>query len=177
MALLNMPITLERPGDAAAIRALTEAAFRDRPYSDQTEAGIIDALRAAGALTLSLVAIQDGVIVGHAAFSPVRITAAPGDWYGLGPISVRPDRQRRGIGRALVRDGLERLKSLMAAGCVVLGDPAYYARFGFQADPELSHGDAPPGYLQRVVLEGPPPKGEVAYHPAFDASQGKDSIG
>jgi putative acetyltransferase len=165
-----MQITPERPEDAAAIRALTEAAFKDMPHSSQTEARIIDALRAAGALTLSLVAIEEGVIVGHAAFSPVQIAGALDDWYGLGPVSVRPDRQRSGIGQALIREGLRRLKSAMAAGCVVLGDPAYYGRFGFEADPDLHYGAAPPVYFQRIVLEGPPPKGEVRFHPGFDAS-------
>jgi putative acetyltransferase len=165
-----MQITPERPEDAAAIRALTEAAFKDMPHSNQTEARIIDALRAARALTLSLVAIEDGVIVGHAAFSPVQIAGAPGDWYGLGPVSVRPDRQRSGIGQALIREGLQRLKSRKAAGCVVLGDPAYYGRFGFEADPDLHYGDAPPVYFQRIILEGPPPKGEVRFHRGFDAS-------
>lgn len=156
--------------DATAIRRLTEAAFKGVPYSDETEAQIVDALRAASALTISLVAIEAGDIVGHAAFSPVSINGAAGDWYGLAPVSVTPEQQRRGIGQALIRDGLHRLKSMKAAGCVVLGDPGYYGRFGFESDPELYYGEVPPGYFQRLIFTGPSPKGDVHYHPGFDAS-------
>src|SRR5689334_4880150 len=109
-----MQIRLERPEDAATIHALTDAAFKGMPFSDETEAGVIDGLRAAGALTLSLVATEGGEIVGHVAFSPVQINGEAGDWYGLGPVSVWPDHQRRGIGQALIRDGLQRLRSLGA---------------------------------------------------------------
>lgn len=165
-----MQIRPERPEDAVAIRILTDAAFKGVPHSDQTEAKIVEALRTAQALTLSLVAVQDGEVVGHVAFSPVRINGATNDWHGLGPVSVLPERQGGGIGQALVRDGLRRLRSADAAGCVVLGDPAYYGRFGFEYDPDLYYGDAPPGYFQRLALSGAPPKGEVTYHPAFEAS-------
>lgn len=165
-----MQIRLERPEDAATIRALTEAAFKDMPFSDQTEAKVIDALRAAGALTLSLVAAQGGEVMGHVAFSPVRINGETGDWYGLGPVSVWPHRQRAGIGQALIREGLQRLQSLGAGGCVLLGDPAYYRRFGFERDPDLYDLDAPPGAFQRVSLNGSRPRGAVRFHPAFDVS-------
>jgi len=168
--LINMQIRPECPEDAAAIGILTDAAFKDVPHSDQTEAKIVEALRTAQALTISLVAVQDGEVVGHVAFSPVRINGVAGDWYGLGPVSVRPGQQRAGIGHALIRDGLHRLRSAGAAGCVVLGDPAYYGRFGFEYDPQLHYGDAPPGYFRRLTLSGSPPKGEVTYHPAFEAS-------
>ena len=164
-----MRIRQERPGDEAAIRTLTDAAFRGVAFSNQTEAAIVEALRAASVLTISLVAVEAGKIVGHVAFSPVMIDGAGGDWYGLGPVSVRPDRQRSGIGQALVRDGLRRLGSMAAGGCVVLGDPGYYSRFGFQYDPELWYGDVPAGYFQRLILGGPAPKGEVHFHPSFDA--------
>lgn len=159
----------ETPADAAAIRALTEAAFRDAPHGSGAEAAIVDALRAAGALGLSLVACENGQITGHAAFSPVRIGTGEGQWFGLGPISVRADRRRHGIGAALVREGLSRLRRQGAAGAVVLGDPAWYGRFGFISDGALRYGDIPAAYMQRVLLAGPPPEGEVRYHPAFDA--------
>ena len=165
-----MQIRPECPKDAAAIGILTDAAFKDAPYSNQTEAKIVEALRTAEALTISLVAVQDGEVVGHVAFSPVRINGVANDWHGLGPVSVRPEQQGGGIGQALIRDGLHRLKSAGAAGCVVLGDPAYYGRFGFQHDPELYYGDAPPKYFQRLTLSGAPPKGEVTYHPGFEVS-------
>lgn len=163
-----MEIRWERLEDAATIHALTTTAFRGMPYSDGAEARVIDALRAAGALTLSLVAIRDGGIVGHVAFSPVTINGEAGDWYGLGPVSVWPERQRSGIGQALIREGLRRLRSMGAGGCVLLGDPTYYARFGFQNDPDLRHDGAPAWAFQCLTLNGPSPRGEVRFHPGFD---------
>lgn len=165
-----MQIRQERPQDAATIHALTEAAFKDMPFSDQTEAKVVDALRAAGALTLSLVATEGGEILGHVAFSPVRINADAGDWYGLGPVSVWPDRQRRGIGQHLIREGLQRLQAMGAGGCVLLGDPRYYRRFGFESDPGLYAVGAPPGAFQCLTLNGARPRGPVSFHPAFDVS-------
>jgi putative acetyltransferase len=165
-----MQIRQERPEDAAKIRALTDAAFKGMPFSDQTEAKVIDALRAAGVLTLSLVATDGGEIIGHVAFSPVQVKREASDWYGLGPVSVWPDHQRRGIGQALIREGLQRLQSMGAGGCVLLGDPAYYRRFGFESDPDLYDVGAPPGAFQRLSLNGSRPRGEVSFHPAFDVS-------
>jgi len=165
-----MQIRQERPEDATTIRALTDAAFKGMPFSDQTEAKVIDGLRAAGALTLSLVATEGDEIIGHVAFSPVQINGATGDWYGLGPVSVWPEHQRTGIGQALIREGLRRLRSLSAGGCVLLGDPRYYRRFGFESDPDLYDVDAPPGAFQRLSLNGSRPSGEVRFHPAFDVS-------
>jgi putative acetyltransferase len=158
----------ERASDHAAIRAVTVAAFERSAYGHHNEADIVEALRAEGALTLSLVAEADGAIVGHVAFSPVRITDSEGDWHGLAPLSVAPAWQGRGIGQALVREGLKALESLNSAGCVVLGDPAYYGRFGFRNDPGLRYGEAS-SYLQRLVRHGRAPAGEVRYHPAFGA--------
>ena len=165
-----MQIRLERPDDATTIHALTDTAFKGMPFSDNTEARVIDALRAAGALTLSLVATQGGEIVGHVAFSPVTINGEAGDWYGLGPVSVWPDRQRTGIGQALIREGLRRLQSMGAGGCALLGDPAYYTRFGFQNDPDLRHAGAPAWAFQCLTLNGPRPNGQVSFHPGFDGS-------
>lgn len=163
-----MQIRPERPEDAATIHALTAEAFSGRPFSDGAEPRVIDALRAAGALTLSLVATHDGEVVGHVAFSPVTINGESGDWYGLGPVSVWPDRQRTGIGQALIREGLQRLRSMGAGGCVLLGDPAYYARFGFENDPDLRHAGAPAWAFQRLLLNGARPRGDVSFHPSFD---------
>lgn len=163
-------IRSERPEDVETIHALTLAAFKDMAYSSQTEAKIVDSLRAAGALTLSLVAIQNQTLVGHVAFSPVTINPIEGDWYGLGPVSVWPEHQRQGIGQALIGEGLQRLKALPTAGCVVLGDPNYYGRFGFEHDPDLRYPSVPSRYFQRLTFRGPSPKGEVHYHPSFDVT-------
>jgi putative acetyltransferase len=164
-----MNIRLETPNDTDAVRSVTIAAFKDAPHSSQTEAYIVDALRDAGALTLSLVAEEHGQIIGHTAFSPVTINGEAGRWFGLGPVSVEPACQRRGIGVALISDGLQRLKDGGAHGCVVLGDPTYYGRFGFAVDPELRYSGAPPEYFQVLNFGELRPKGEVAYHAGFDA--------
>ncbi len=157
----------ERPDDVNAIRALTETAFGTAPHADGTEHVIIDRLRAAGALTLSLVVESDGVIIGHVAFSPVTVSDGSANWYGLGPISVDPSRQGEGIGGRLVEDGLQRLKALGAAGCVLLGDPGYYGRFGFAADPKLTLDGVPPEYFMRVAFSPVYGEGTVSYHPGF----------
>jgi len=157
----------ERPEDVAAIRRITLEAFEHAPYSDQREADIVDALRADGVLSVSLVAVVDGGIAGHIAFSPVEIGGEKGAWHGLGPIAVRPIHQGRGIGQALVWAGLDGLATLGASGCVLLGAPAYYGRFGFESDPGLYYGEGPSPYFQRLILAGPPARGEVRYHAAF----------
>lgn len=163
-----MIIRPEAKDDHDQIRDLTSVAFAPMPYSSGTEAAIIDGLRVAAALTLSLVAVDADRIVGHVAFSPVTIEGALIGWYGLGPVSVRPDRQRAGIGQALIRKGLGQLKAQGAAGCVVLGDPHYYARFGFAADRALTYADAPARNFMCLAFAPPLPQGEVRFHPAFD---------
>ncbi|WP_417672996.1 GNAT family N-acetyltransferase [Pseudodonghicola sp.] len=164
-----MQIRNERPDDRAIIGEITTAAFANHPFSQQTEAAIIDALRDAGALRLSLVAEDGQEILGHAAFSPVEIDGKPGGWYGLGPLSVRPDRQRQGIGGALLREGLARLKDQGAAGVVLVGDPAYYSRFGFGPLPGLRFDGAPARNFMGLVLNGPEAAGTVTFHPGFGA--------
>nr|WP_298101912.1 N-acetyltransferase [uncultured Shinella sp.] len=157
----------EREDDIDAIRRLTETAFKTALHADGTEHVIIDRLRAAGALALSLVVEMDGVIVGHVAFSPVSLSDGSADWYGLGPISVDPAHQGGGIGGMLVRDGLERLKGLGAAGCVLLGDPAYYSRFGFVSGSRLTLDGVPPEYFMHVAFSPVYGGGTVTYHPGF----------
>lgn len=165
-----MDIREETPGDAGIIREITEAAFATAPHASGTEGRIVDALRAAGALHLSLVAEEDGAVVGHVAFSPVTIGGATCGWSGLGPVSVRPDRQGLGIGSLLIRAGLERLRTDGVQGCVVLGNPGYYGRFDFVADPALTYPGPPAEYFMALRFGGPAPAGLVAYHPAFDVA-------
>ena len=162
-----MEIRPENPRDIEAIRELTTAAFAAAEHRSGTEAAIVDALRGAGALTLSLVAVSQGELAGHIAFSPVLVEGKDCGWYGLAPLSVKPDRQHRGIGQELVRDGLRRLLALGAAGCVVLGAPAYYQRFGYACDARLRFGGAPAEYFLRLAFAGTIPVGEVTYHTAF----------
>lgn len=156
----------EAPGDAEAIGALTTEAFADAAHRSGTEADIVAALRADGQLSLSLVAEAGGVVVGHLAVSPVTIPGAEG-WFGLGPVSVVPGHQGRGIGGALIRAALAQLETDGAAGCVVLGDPGYYPRFGFEQRPGLGFDGVPAEYFMARVFRGPVPQSNVAYHPAF----------
>lgn len=162
-----MIIRDETAADVDAIRALTAVAFADMPYSYGSEPAIIDRLREAGALTLSLVAGDQGQVVGHVAFSPVTIVGEAEGWYGLGPISVLPACQGQGIGSALVIEGLKRLRGLDAKGCVLAGNPAYYGRFGFSVDPDFVYPGIPPEYFMRLAFSPVYAGGTVAYHPAF----------
>ena len=165
-----MIIRDEQPADIPAVRALVTGAFRDAPHSSQTEAAIVDGLRGAGVLALSLVASDGGALLGHVAFSPVAIGGQELGWYGLGPLAVHPEMQGRGIGQALVCAGLDRLKAIGAKGCVLLGAPAYYGRFGFATDPRLWLADVPQEYFQVLAFGGQLPAGEVRYHAAFEAA-------
>ena len=165
-----MEIREESPGDEAAIAALVAAAFAGAPHSAGTEAAIVAALRAAGALSLSLVAVEGGAAVGHVAFSPVAIGGRACGWLGLGPLAVLPGRQGGGIGGALVRAGLARLRAAGAAGCVLLGEPGYYRRFGFRAEPGLSLAGVPPAYFLALPFGAAVPRGPVTYHAAFQAA-------
>lgn len=167
---MNITIRPEHPADARIIRQLTETAFKGAGYSSGTEGAIIDALRAADALTISLVATINDEVVGHVAVSPVKIGDADNGWFGIGPVSVRPDLQSKGIGSALIRDGLGRLRNLGANGCVVLGNPDYYRRFGFAHDPALRYPGPPPEYFMRLSFGSSKVSGRVSFHPGFSAS-------
>ncbi len=164
---MKLSIRAERQGDEAAIRALTAAAFADLPYSDGSEPRIIDAMRDDGDLALSLVAETGGEILGHVAFSPVTLEGGEDGWFGLGPVSVHPDRQRRGIGTRLIEAGIAELHLRGARGIVLVGDPAYYARFGFERDPRLAYPHPGGEHLQRLILSGEGTGGVVRYAPAF----------
>lgn len=166
---MRVCIRQEQRSEAEAIEALVAAAFRDARHSSHTEQFIVKALREAGQLALSLVAEEEGALVGHVAVSPVTISDGSDGWYGLGPISVAPARQGQGIGSRLMQEALAELRRRDAAGCVVLGDPGYYGRFGFQAEPALVLPDVPPEYFQALAFRGRVPTGRVSYHEAFNA--------
>jgi predicted N-acetyltransferase YhbS len=165
----DVHILPELAGDAVAIASITREAFRTHPHSRHTEELIIAALREAGALSVSLVAEVSGRAVGHIAYSPVSVSDRSPRWYGLGPVAVVPRAQRVGIGSALVLQSLSVLRDLGAEGCVVLGEPGFYARFGFANRQTLSLAGVPPRYFLALSLSGRFPVGEVAYHAAFTA--------
>jgi len=119
---------------------------------------------------VSLVAELDGRVVGHIAFSPVAFSDGTRDWYGLGPVSVLPEYQRQGIGRALVKEGLSRLKAMHARGCCLVGHPDYYRQFGFRNAPGLMLEGVPPEFFFALPFDGPMPQGTVAFHEAFAAT-------
>jgi len=169
---MNQKFTIrnERPGDIASIAYVTEEAFKTLEISDHTEQFIINALRAAGALTISLVAEMDGNVIGHIAFSPVTMSDGTSDWYGLGPVSVLPDYQGQGVGKVLIEEGLSRLNDINAKGCCLVGHPDYYKKFGFNNVTDLVHEGVPQEVFFVLSLDGNIPRGEVTFHDAFKAT-------
>lgn len=168
----KMPAMLIRPetsNDLDAIRHIHQEAFRHHPHSNGNEHALVDELRKAGALTLSLVAEVDGFTVGHVAFSEVGISDGTKGWFGLGPIGVLPSHQSQGVGQALIREGLKRLELQNVAGCVVLGEPEYYGSFGFAANSGLTLEGVPAEYFMALAFGTNTPQGTVSYHAAFDA--------
>jgi len=167
--LNRLQIRTETAKDTESITRVTERAFKAHPHSDQTEHFIILALRRAAVLSLSLVAEQDNQVIGHVAFSPVQFSDGSLNWYGLGPVAVLPELQGRGIGKALIERGLSDLRAMGAEGCVLLGDPDYYGRFGFRSRPDCIYEGVPQEYFQSLTFEQRPATGKVTYHEAFSA--------
>lgn len=162
-----MQIRPETASDIGQIEAVTLAAFATAAYSNHREQLIIATLRRSRRLTVSMVADLEGVVVGHAAASPVTISDGTAHWYGLGPVSVAPGYQRRGFGAALVRAVLRALEQDRAAGCVVLGEPDYYRRFGFCRRADLRLPGVPAEYFQAAAFGSIWPSGDVTYDAAF----------
>ncbi len=169
MPIADILIRDEHTDDVEIITAITAAAFETLAISDHTEQFIVKALRAAGALTISLVAEVAGTGAGHIAFSPIVISDGTPDWYGLGPVSVLPQYQRMGVGKALIWEGLSRLKSLGAKGCSLVGHPEYYGRFGFENVTGLSLEGVPPEAFFALAFDGRLPQGRVTFHEGFGA--------
>jgi putative acetyltransferase len=159
----------ETHDDVCAITEVTVAAFKTLEISNHTEQLIIEALRAAKALTISLVAEMDGRVIGHIAFSPVTISDGTPNWYGLGPVSVLPEHQRKGIGKALIKEGVSRLKDMNVQGCCLVGHPGYYRNFGFTNISGLVHEGVPQEVFFALSFDGHAPQGAVAFHEGFKA--------
>jgi len=165
-----MQIRPEQSAECAAIHDLTRRAFAPKDFSDKTEQYVIDELRRQRALALSLVAVRDGVIVGHVAFSPMVVASGEKGWFALGPISVEPDLQKKGIGSALIQHGLNELRQRNARGCILLGDINYYGRFGFVNMPEIAPPDLPSAHLHVLAFGDTLPSSRVQFHKAFEIS-------
>jgi putative acetyltransferase len=166
---MNMKIVIrsETDADVNAIAEITIAAFKNLEISNHTEQFIITTLRATKALTISLVAEVDGRVIGHIAFSPVTISDGTRNWYGLGPVSVLPQYQRQGIGKALIQEGLSRLKHMNAQGCCLVGHPDYYRKFWFNNMPELVLEGVPQEVFFALSFEGHAPHGTITFHDGF----------
>ena len=131
------------------------------------EAELVEKLRHEGALTVSLVAeLADGVI-GQVAFSPAQSQDTSQQWYTLGPLAVFPVHQRLGIGSQLVEAGLQALEQLGAAGCILVGNPAFYTRFGFRLAPEQAAPGVPKEYFMLRPFGNQIPSGPIIFHPVF----------
>jgi putative acetyltransferase len=158
-----MIVRLEMPGDVVAIRIVEEIAFGRRD-----EARLVDDLRAAGDAVFSLVAVDDGIVAGHAIFSRLQ---APFPALALGPVAVLPEYRRRGIASQLIREGIARSEAAGWAAIFVLGDPAFYRRFGF--DVRKARGFTSPyagPHLMALSPGGddlPADTGIIEYAPAF----------
>jgi putative acetyltransferase len=173
----NIVIRSETAADVSAITEVTVAAFKTLEISNHTEQFIIAALRAAKALTVSLVAEVDGRVVGHIAFSPLIISDGTRNWHGLGPVSVPPEYQRQGIGKALIQEGLSRLRDMNARGCCVVGHPDYYRKFGFKNVPGLVVEGVPQEVFFALSFDGRIPQGTVTFHEAFKADGRQQGAG
>jgi putative acetyltransferase len=161
-------IRAEQVSDIEPIRCVVTAAFAGVAQSNQKESLLVDELRDCGALRVSLVAEIKGQIVGHVAFSPVTVDGLLCDWFGLAPLAVSPIYQRSGIGSRLVNAGLGSLRAIGAKGCVVLGEPDYYGRFGFVARDKLIFENVPAQFFIAQSFTGDYPCGKVQYHRAFE---------
>jgi putative acetyltransferase len=164
---VNIVIRSEAPGDHAAIYDLTKRAFAPMPYAGGDEQDLINKLRDVGALAISLVAELDGRIVGHVAFSPAFAADGSEGWYALGPVSAEPELKHQGIGSAIIKAGIAMLRERDAAGCVLVGNPAYYSRFGFVPFPNLCPAGEPAEYFQILLLRIVEPTAIVRFHPLF----------
>lgn len=169
-----MQIRSETAQDIEAIEQLILAAFDNHPHhapgQATTEHRIVNRLRSEQALALSLVAEEDGQIVAHVGFSPVQINGQASHWLCMAPVSVAPARQNQGIGSALIRQALQTLQdSGKVSGVVVLGDPAYYGRFGFHSKHGFVVPGVPPAYFQALAFAADTAmQGEIGFHSAFE---------
>lgn len=166
---MSIELRAESTEDVSVIHEVVTAAFLQAAHTGHNEQYIVKALRNDNALALSIVAAREGTVIGYVALSPVAIADGTAAWYGLGPIAVVPHEQGKGVGALLMDYAISQLKKINANGCVLLGNPKYYSRFGFRVKEGLVLEGVPAEYFQARLLNGDWPKGQVMYHPAFFA--------
>ncbi|WP_111428430.1 GNAT family N-acetyltransferase [Rhodobacteraceae bacterium DSL-40] len=164
-----MLIRDEGPADIPAIGRVVTEAMKMLAQATGTEAAIVTRLRADDALTLSLVAEEEGAVIGHLAASMARVGSQDG-WGLIGPLAVLPSWHGQGIGSALMAEALRRLRTT-CRGAALVGDPGYYHRFGFRAFPGLHVPGCPPEVVLALPFDGTEPHGELIHHPAFGLDQ------
>ena len=165
--MTDLCIREEVTSDSIAISHVTEAAFRGRPYAGGDEQDVIDRLRACGSLSLSLVMLDDDEVIGQISFSRADISDGSGPWFALGPVSVLPNRQGQGVGSALINEGLSRIDDMGALGCILTGNPEYYAKFGFEFAPTNVPANEPAEYFMLKLMSDHKAEGIFAFHKAF----------
>ncbi len=164
---LEVTVRPENPSNSEVISRVISSAFKNHLHSNQKEPDIVSQLRDSSVLTVSLVAVYEGKVIGHIAFSPVKINSNECFWYGLAPVSVSPEYQKSGVGSQLINTGIDAIKAQGAEGCVLLGEPEYYKRFGFEAVSSLVLEGVPPEYFLASRFKNNIPEGKVEYHQAF----------
>lgn len=164
---MTVQIRPEGADDHAAIFDITQRAFAPMPYAGGDEQWLPARFRTAGALALSLVAEQDGTVVGQITVTPARAADGSSGWYAIGPVSVEPAIKHQGIGSELINAAIVWMREQGAAGCVLVGNPAYYSRFGFALCPQSAPPGEPSEFFQMLLLGGQPPVGPVFFHPLY----------
>lgn len=167
MSIEGLVIRAERAQDHSDITRVNFLAFTHLGMGEVTEHLMVERLREAGALSVSLVAELAGNVVGHIVFSPAEVSSGASGWYCLGPVSVLPELHRRGIGGLLIRKGLEELKASGAEGCCLVGHPEYYGRFGFIHPEGMFYEGVDPQVFFALSFSGEYPHGRVVFHSAF----------
>jgi len=167
---LDATIRPECQDDHHAIGHVIRAAFSGKAYDDGDETELVEALRRESALSVSLVAELEGTVIGQVAFSPARASDGSLGWYALGPVAVLPAHQRTGIGCKLVLAGLQAIIELGANGCILVGDPAYYTRFGFRLSPSNAPDVEPTEFFMVKLLGHQQPAGPIHFHRTFNSA-------
>lgn len=165
-----MTIRPEGHDDHAAIGDVIRAAFLAMPYADGDEAELVETLRRENVLSVSLVAELDGTVIGQVAFSPAQASDGTQGWYALGPVAVLPAYQGTGLGSQLVHAGLKAIVELGAQGCILVGDPAFYRRFGFELSPSNAPDGEPAEFFMVKLFGQHRPRGPISFHAAFNSA-------